>query len=146
VKRALILSLLLSGCATAERSAVTGQAADIGSTGIALAMGATEANPLGAVALGVKAVVYNYIKAEPPIQQPHLWGIYGAFGWGAAANNLCIIGVIASGGAFAAICPVIGFAAGFGNWEAGKADRDRETFDAICAQETALNPDLVCVY
>jgi hypothetical protein len=72
--------------------------------------------------------------------------MYGAFGWGAAANNLCIIGTIASGGAFAALCPVLGVAAGMGVWNTNEAERDRATFDAMCRDAQAANPELSCTY
>lgn len=129
-----------------ESQAVNGQIADVGSTGIGLLMGAAEANPLGIITLGIKVAAYQQIKEAPPAEQPRLWGMYGAFGWGAAANNLCIIGTIASGGAFAALCPVLGVAAGMGVWNTNEAERDRATFDAMCRDAQAANPDLSCTY
>lgn len=149
------LVLLTAGClfmgaaraATgSEDSAVNSQIADVGSTGVGLLMGAAEANPLGLVTLGMKAAAYQQIKEAPPVEQPRLWGMYGAFGWGAAANNLCIIGTIASGGALAALCPVLGVATGVGMWNSNQAERDRETFDAICHEAQARNPEMVCTY
>jgi hypothetical protein len=86
-----------------QQQAVNGQWADVGTTGIGLAMGATEANPLGILTLGVKAYAYAQIKEAPLVEQPRMWSAYGAFGWGAAANNVCIIAAIASGGAAAAV-------------------------------------------
>lgn len=52
----LVLAVFVSGCATAERNAVTGQIADVGSTGVALAMDASEAHPLGWFTLGLKVI------------------------------------------------------------------------------------------
>lgn len=125
--------------------AVNGQFADVGSTGIGLAMGAAEANPLGLVTLGVKAAMYQRIKEAPPTEQPRMWGVYGAFGWGAAANNLCVIAAIATGGAAAALCPVLGVATGMTVWNSNEEERNRATFDAICKELQASNPELVCV-
>lgn len=153
----LPLALIVVGClgwgtaraeteSVGERQAVNGQIADVGSTGVGLLMGAAEANPLGIITLGIKVAAYQQIKQAPPVEQPRMWGMYGAFGWGAAANNLCIIGTIASGGAFAALCPVLGIAAGMGVWNGGEAERDRATFDAMCQEAQASNPSLTCTY
>lgn len=126
--------------------AANGHWADVGSTGVGLAMGAAEANPLGLLTLGVKAVAYQQIKEAPPLEQPRMWSAYGAFGWGAAANNLCIIATIASGGGAAALCPLLGVAAGVGSWNSDEAQRDRATFDVMCEQARQQNPALQCVY
>ena len=126
--------------------AVGGQWADVGTTGVGLALGAAEANPLGLLTLGVKAYAYQQIKEAPPVEQPRMWSAYGAFGWGAAANNVCVIAAIASGGAAAAICPLIGLAAGIGTWNGDEAQRDRATFAAICEQQRQGNPGLTCTY
>ncbi len=129
-----------------QTNAVAGQVADVGSTGIGLIMGAAEANPLGIVTLGLKAVVYKKIKDSPPVEQPRLWGMYGALGWGAAANNLCVIAAIATGGAAAAVCPLIGLGAGMGSWSAGAEERDKATFAVMCQEAKVKNPDLVCIF
>ena len=129
-----------------QQNAVLGQAADVGSTGIGLLLGAAEANPLGLVTLGIKAVAYQKIKESPPVEQPRLWGMYGAMGWGAAANNLCVIAAIATGGAAAAVCPLIGLGAGMGSWSAGTEERDKATFEVICEEARIKNPQMVCTY
>lgn len=129
-----------------EDKAVSGQLADLGSTGIGLALGAAEANPLGLLTLGVKAYAYQQIKAAPAVEQPAMWSAYGAFGWGAAANNVCIIAAIASGGAAAAICPLIGLAAGVTTWNGDEDKRNRATFAAICERQRQTNPGLTCAY
>lgn len=143
---------LVSGQARAEEGtalenkAVTGQLADLGSTGIGLALGAAEANPLGLLTLGVKAYAYQQIKEAPAVEQPAMWSAYGAFGWGAAANNVCVIAAIATGGAAAAICPLIGLATGMTTWNGDEAKRDRATFAVICEQQRKANPALTCSY
>ena len=129
-----------------QRGAVEGQAADVGTTAVGLALGATEANPLGVVALGLKAVAYQSIKRADPIEQPTLWSAYKAAGWGAAANNLCVIGIIFTAGAGAAVCPLVGLAAGLKAYSDDEEARERATFDAICDQERAANPAITCTY
>lgn len=131
---------------TLSEEAVNGQWADVGSTGIGLALGAAEANPLGIVTLGLKVATYNNIKNAPELEQPALWSAYGALGWGAAANNLCVIAAIATGGAGAAICPLIGLATGLGTYSADEEARNRATFDAMCKDARKTQPALECVY
>lgn len=129
-----------------QDQAVTGHVADVGSTAVGLAMGAAEANPLGLLTLGVKAVAYQQIKEAPAVEQPEMWSTYGAFGWGATANNLCVIAAIASGGAGAALCPLIGMATGVGVYSADEENRNRATFEAMCAQQREMNPQINCIY
>lgn len=131
---------------TGQSNAVMGQAADVGTTGAGLLLGAAEANPLGLVTLGIKAVAYQKIKSSPPVEQPRLWGMYGAMGWGAAANNLCVIAAIATGGGAAVLCPLLGLGAGMTSWNAGTEERNRATFAAICNEAKVKNPALVCIY
>ncbi|MBL8387019.1 MAG: hypothetical protein JNK17_02160 [Hydrogenophaga sp.] len=147
------LSLGLAGCAVQpapvdalRTQAVAGQAADVATTAAGLALGAAEANPLGLATLGVKAVVAHQIRQAPADEQPGLWSAYGAFGWGAAANNLCVVAAMATGGVSAALCPLLGLAAGMSVWEADKAAREEATFWAICARERERVPGLECVY
>lgn len=143
---------LAAGAARAEEvvelhdKAVAGQVADVGSTAIGLAMGAAEANPLGILTLGVKAIAYQQIQEAPPTERPAMLSAYGAFGWGAAANNICVIAAIASGGAAAALCPLLGLATGVTTWNADEERRNRATFDAICEEQKQSNPALVCIY
>lgn len=129
-----------------KSNALLGQAVDVGTTGMGLLLGAAEANPLGLLTLGVKAVAYQKIKESPPVEQPRLWGMYGALGWGAAANNLCVIAAIATGGTAAIFCPLIGLGAGMHAWNTGTEERDKATFAAICQEEKVKNRDLVCIY
>ncbi|WP_374640765.1 hypothetical protein [Hydrogenophaga sp.] len=132
--------------ATLSTDAVNGQWADVGSTGVGLALGAAEANPLGILTLGLKVMTYNNIVKAPELEQPALWSAYGALGWGAAANNLCVIAAIATGGAAAAVCPLIGLATGLGTYSADEEARNRATFDAMCKDARKSQPALECVY
>lgn len=142
----------MSGQARAEEAsalkdnAVAGQVADVSSTGLGLALGAAEANPLGILTLGVKAIAYKQIQEAPVTEQPAMWSAYGAFGWGATANNLCVIAAIATGGAAAALCPLIGVVAGVSVYNGDEDKRNRETFAAICQEQRRAKPYLVCEY
>jgi len=127
-------------------TATAAQIADVGTTAIGLALGAAEANPLGLLTLGAKAVAHQRISAAPAVEQPRLWGLYGAFGWGAAANNLCVIGTVASGGSLAPVCPLLGLVVGKAAWDSSSAQREEDTFAAICADAKASNPALYCAY
>ena len=129
-----------------QSNATYGQAADLATTGVGLLLGAAEANPLGLLTLGVKAMAYRQIKESPPVEQPRMWSMYGALGWGAAANNLCVIAAIATGGGAAVLCPLIGLSAGVGLWNADAKKRDEATFAAICQEEKVKNRALVCIY
>jgi hypothetical protein len=120
--------------AALQTAAVTGQVADVGTTAVGLALGAAEANPLGLVALGVKALMYDQIQRAPASEQPALWSIYGAFGWGATANNLCVIAAITTGGIAGALCPLIGLATGLSVYS---ADEDARTRATNAAQQEA---------
>lgn len=143
----------MSGQARAEddpgalkTKAVAGQVADVGSTAIGLALGAAEANPLGLVTLGVKAIAYQHIKDAPSTEQPAMWSAYGAFGWGATANNVCVIAAVASGGAAAALCPLLGLFTGMTVYSGDEEKRNRDTFAAICEQQRQINPKITCEY
>jgi len=129
-----------------EDQAVAAQVADLGTTGVGLLMGAAEANPLGVLTIGMKVVAYQKIKAAPAVEQPRLWSAYGAMGWGAAANNLCVIAAIATGGVGAALCPAIGLAAGVGIWNKDAEARDKATFAALCEQARTNNPSMTCTW
>lgn len=111
----LLLALAMVGApvwADERDAAIAGQGADVATTAVGLAMGAAEANPLGILTLGAKAVVAAQIEAAPAEEQPGLWRAFGAFGWGATANNLCVIAAIASGGIAAGVCPLLGLVTG----------------------------------
>jgi hypothetical protein len=129
-----------------KSDAVNGHAADVATTGVGLLLGAAEANPLGLLTLGAKALAYQNIKNSPPVEQPRMWSMYGAMGWGAAANNLCVIAAIATGGGAAIFCPLIGLGAGVSSWNADAENRDKATFGAICQEAKVKNPGMVCVY
>jgi len=144
----LSLALALSSVARADdiREASYGQVADLATTAAALALGASEANPLGLLVIGAKYVAVKRIAAMPAVEQPQAWGILSATGWGASANNLCVVGSILTGGVSWPVCPLVGLLSGSIVWRSGREERERATFDAICAEQRIANPGLVCVY
>ena len=140
--------------AQAARDAATVNADVFASTALAitrvvsaLTIGAAEANPLGPVGVVVaKVVLHQYIKALPAVEQPQAWRVFGAVGWGAAANNLCVVITIATGGSGAVLCPVIGVSTGVGVFVSTAEAARRETFDAVCADAQIETPELLCAY
>ena len=139
--RALILSLLcLSAQAqTAEQAA----AADVATTGIGLALGAAELNPVGVLTLPLKLIAIQQAEALPTGEREYALSVISSMWTGAAANNLCIVAAILTGGAFAPACLVIGAAVGMQRWDAGA---DERLFWAICAHERESNPRLTCEF
>ena len=139
--RALILSLLcLSAQAqTAEQAA----AADVATTGIGLALGAAEANPLGLIALPAKLAMIQHAESLPTGEREYALSVISSMWTGAAANNLCVIAAILSGGAFAPACLIVGAAVGMQRWDAAA---DERLFWAVCADEKTRNPRLTCTF
>lgn len=139
--RALILSLL---CVTAQaQTAEQAAAADVATTGIGLALGAAEANPIGLLTLPAKLAAIQHAESLPTGEREYALSVISSMWTGAAANNLCVVAAILSGGAFAPACLVIGAAVGMQRWDAGA---DERLFWAICADERTRNPRLTCEF
>ena len=117
------MALILSARADDREQAINGQIADIASTAVGLALGASETNPLGVVALGVKALVKSQIEQAPVEDQPALWNLWGAAGWGATANNVCVILSIVTSGGFGGGCLLVGLVAGVTIYQSGPTDQ-----------------------
>lgn len=139
--RALVLSLL---CVTAQaQTAEQAAAADVATTGIGLALGAAEANPIGLLTLPAKLAAIQHAESLPTGEREYALSVISSMWTGAAANNLCVIVAIATGGAFAPACLIVGAAVGMQRWDAGA---DERLFWAICADEKTRNPRLTCTY
>jgi hypothetical protein len=123
----------------AEKAAVADSLTTLGG----LALGAAEANPLGLVTLLAKAPMLARVKKLPQDEQAEWHATYSAMWGGAAANNLCIVGAILTGGALAPVCPVVGIAWGMKKWNASAMERE---LWAICRQERVYwgNPHMTC--
>ena len=147
MKLAILLSstILISSCGTLESKAIQGQAVDSGTTIVGLTLGAVELNPLGLAVIPAKYAAYRYFKTLPEPEQLNAWRAFGASGWGAAANNACVILIIATGGASSLPCLVLFPAIGFAVYNSTEPT-EKEMFDAICKEQTKTNPDLICTY
>ena len=116
------------------------------STAVGLAVGAAELNPLGPLlAVGMKAVVFEYIKTLPEVEQPRAYARAAATWSGAVANNVCITAAVLSGGGFAPVCIAVGVAWGMKTWH--DTERERQFWEGCAMLRTyAGQPDLECVY
>ena len=145
--KALLLGLgvLYGGAqaATVEERAHGAALGDTLSTVGAISAGAAEANPLGIAALALKVPILSYIKTLPEDEKADAYALQGSVWSGATANNVCVIVSIASGGALAPFCPLIGVAWGFTEWN--KSSEEREFWD-ICRSERLYwkNPNMTC--
>ena len=151
VLKLLAAAVVASACCAAQAGnaqdeAFTGALADGVTTAVGLAAGAAELNPLGPVlAIGMKLAVWQYAKRLPDTEQPGAYAAAAAWWQGAAANNLCLVASIASGGSFAPACVVIGVAWGMKTWQDSEPERE---FWQGCAmlRQYAGEPGLACVY
>jgi hypothetical protein len=137
-------------CASAqelEQSARSAAVADTASTALCLAAGAVELNPLGpALSLGMKAAYMKYTDTLPEPEKAVALAASSSIWSGAAANNLCVIAAIATGGAFAPACIVVGVAWGLRAWQQTEHERQFWTEGCPMLRAYAEMPDLVCVY
>lgn len=93
-----ITALLMAGCAYAQSAnpasdiANAGIAADLGTTAIALSMGASEANPLGLAVLPLKFLVKAQIDKIPgENERREATAQFTGMQFGAAAANVCTL-------------------------------------------------------
>jgi len=142
MKPLILAATLLAAPAYAQTDAI---AADAASTAAGLAAGAAEANPIGWATIPLRLFALEYAKTLPKEEGVQIEHVISAGGWGAAANNVCIVGAILTGGALAPLCPMVGMATGLHLWTQGQGERE---FWAICAQERIYwgNPDMTCTY
>ena len=132
--RAIILCLALAACTPTKETTYAAHGADVVSTGVGLALGAAEANPLGIVALPIKLAMVEYAGSLPPDEQPAAYAALSAVTWGAVANNICVIASIAtSAGIAAPACVAVGAVTGVAYWDATKTHRIPLLY-AYCAE------------
>lgn len=139
---ALLLATTGASAQTSERAA-DAAALDVLTTAAGLAMGAAEANPLGLLTLPGKLIALEHAKTLPTGEREHALSVISAVWRGAAANNLCIVVAIATGGAFGPACAVAGLAVALREWESTAIERQ---FWAVCAWHRQTQPDLKCTY
>lgn len=88
---ALIAAALLAACGSTARDAYIAHGADVASTGVGLAMGAAEANPLGAGLLVLKPAAVWWADSLPEPDRTQTLNVLGATGWAATAHNVCVL-------------------------------------------------------
>jgi len=140
---ALLLALCLHAHADTAERAQNAAIADVASTGAALALGAAEANPLGLLMLPMKFAAIRYAEGLPDGDKQTAQSVISSMWRGAAANNVCVIMSIVTGGTFAPACAIAGFAVAWHEWQSGA---DERLFWAICADERTRQPELKCTY
>lgn len=140
---ALLLALCLSAHADPSERAQNAAIADVASTGAALALGAAEANPLGLLTLPMKFAAIRYAEGLPDGDKQTAQSVISSMWRGAAANNVCVIMSIVTGGTFAPVCAIAGFAVAWHEWQSGEIERQ---FWMVCAYEKQSNPELKCSF
>ena len=142
-----LVALLLAFCLTVHagpaEQAQQSAAADVVTTGVGLALGAAEANPLGLALIPLKLIVLDYAAGLPDGEKQTVQSAVGSLWLGAAANNICVIFSILSGGTFAPLCAAAGVAVALQRWTAGADERE---FWALCARERVKNPKMTCEF
>ena len=142
-----LVALLLAFCLTVHagpaEQAQQSAAADVVTTGVGLALGAAEANPLGLATIPLKWGILEYASRLPDGEKQTVQSAVGSFWLGAAANNICVIFSILSGGTFAPLCAAAGVAVALQRWTTGADERE---FWALCARERVKNPKMTCEF
>lgn len=140
---ALLLALCLSAHADPSERAQNAAIADVASTGAALALGAAEANPLGLLSIPMKLAAIKYAEGLDDGDKQTAQSVISSMWRGAAANNVCVIMSIVTGGTFAPVCAIAGFAVAWHEWQSSEIERQ---FWMVCANEKQSNPELKCTY
>lgn len=140
---ALLLALCLHAHADTSERAQNAAIADVASTGAALALGAAEANPLGLLTLPAKLAALKYAESLQDGDKQTAQSVISSMWRGAAANNVCVILSIVTGGTFAPVCAIAGFAVAWHEWQSSEIERQ---FWMVCANEKQSNPELKCTY
>ncbi len=114
----LALSLLIASTAAAESPdkagnvALTGIAADLGSTALGLSLGAAEANPLGLAIVPLKFLVKQHIEQVPDQhERRNALARFTGAQFGAAAANVCTL--LLANPVLSTLCFVGGVAFGY---------------------------------
>ena len=138
----LLLTCSLAHGQTAEQSQ-TAALTDLGSTAIGLALGAAEANPLGVLTIPLKFVLIDQADKLPDGEKQRAHSVIGSLWHGATVNNVCVIAVLASGGAATPACLLVGVVAGSIRWQSTQMERE---FWVLCANLRSDTPELTCTY
>jgi hypothetical protein len=141
---ALLLALMLSGCAITRSPASDAATADVATTGLGLLAGAAEADPVGLALIPVKLALLAHTETLPDVERLHAQTTLSAFWNAAAVNNVCVLLVVMSAGAASLPCILLG--AGYGLWgyTTAKADQMQAEFMAMCLDARRANPGMKC--
>jgi hypothetical protein len=137
---ALLFALIVPmAYADAKDDAIRSAAEDCVTTGGALALGLSEANPLGPVAAcGLKPLLLEAVQDQREPERTHSMRAIHAV-WGAASVNN-VMAMIGAGTA----APVFGAFVAVGLWAAGEEERE---FARLCAiHEQMAGRRLRCIY
>ena len=140
---AILLILCLTAQADSSQRAQEAAVADVATTVMGLSLGAAEANPLGLALIPLKLIALDYAAGLPDGEKQTVQSAVGSFWLGAAANNICVIFSLLSGGTFAPLCAAAGVAVALQRWNAGADERE---FWALCARERVKNPKMTCEF
>ena len=140
---AILLTLCLTAQADPAQRAQEAAVADVATTVLGLSLGAAEANPLGLATIPLKWGILEYASRLPDGEKQTVQSAVGSLWLGAAANNICVIFSILSGGTFAPLCAAAGVAVALQRWTTGADERE---FWALCARERVKNPKMTCEF
>jgi len=140
---AVCAAILLGGCASTDtgRKAELGGTADLGSTGLALANGANEANPLGWGALAVKQLLVKHGDALPCPERREWHRAGAAVNWGFAGWNAGqLVAVTVGAGGIGVVAAGMVSAVGLSQWAA----RDFDDLPPCALPDRAWDEDPSC--
>jgi hypothetical protein len=140
---ALLPVLISSAQAGPQEQATSAAWTDAGTTGVGLALGAVEVNPLGILAFPVKYGLLTYAKNMEDGDRQEMQSSMAAIWGGASVNNGCVILSIVTAGAFAPVCIFAGVAAAGTMWQVSSSERE---FWRTCSNKRKENPTLLCEY
>lgn len=143
---ALLLALVLSACAITRSPASDAAVVDTVSSGAALALGASELNPLGLLVLPAKAAMLAHLETLPENQRQIAQTKLSALWNGAAVNNACVALVMLSGGLASFPCLILGGTYGMWEYTTVTAKQMQQEFLAMCLQAKQNNPAMRCFY
>lgn len=128
----------MSAKADVKTEAITGQSTDAVTTVIGITQGATELNPLGPViSIVLKPIAFAVVEELDEEDKVIGHSALATAGWGASANNLC---VLVGGGVG---CIFAGIAAGVVAWNRTVQERQ---FWEWCTYFRKETPNLECVW
>ena len=142
----LLIVMALTGCAITRSQASDAAVTDVASTGLGIALGAAEANPIGLVTIPLKIALLNHVETLPAGEKQEAQMRLSAVWNGAAVNNVCVVAVIVSGGAASLPCLLVGGAYGVWEYTSTKANQMQAEFAALCIQARQETPGMKCFY